>query len=283
MDLSKLAKKKKLKAIKEPKMIELYYYKQLKAIVREMESDVRKELYPVLSEAKITTDNNPLVTLRILETLRDKWKKIDFIAKNISNTFVNKLNSANKQRFLKSVNSGLGIDIETMVSEKGLNDIVALQRQKNEVLIKSIPEEFFKGIEIEIQNGISNGLRPEQIQKNISGIKGISSNFGKLENRIKMIARQETSVINSQLTKARYESAGVDIYEWSTSEDERVRKSHSVLNGKICKMGDNTVYADSIEDAKKGKWKKRSSIGGVELDPSIDYNCRCTRLPRFID
>lgn len=276
-------KPKKLSPIKESKAIELYYYNELRKIVKEMESDVRNELYPILSEAKITIDNNPLITLSILTSLREKWSKIDFIAKNISSNFVNGLNRVNRDKFLKSVNSGLGINIETMINERGLNDIVALQRQKNEVLIKSIPEEFFKGIEIEIQNGISNGLRPEQIQKNISGIKGISSLFGKLENRIKMIARQETSVINSQLTKARYESARVELYEWSTSEDERVRKSHRVLNGKICKMSDNTVYADSIEDAKKGKWKKRSSIGAVELDVGIDFKCRCTRLPLFID
>ena len=234
-------KPKKLSPIKESKSIELYYYKELRKIVNEMESDVRNELYPVLSEAKITIDSNPLVTLSILANLREKWSKIYFIAKNISSIFVSKLNSVNRDKFLKSVNRGLGINIETMINERGLNDIVALQRQKNEVLIKSIPEEFFKGIEIEIQNGISNGLRPEQIQKNISGIKGIRSNFGKLENRIKMIARQETAVINSQLTKARYESAGVELYEWSTSEDERVRKSHRVLNGKICKMSDNTL------------------------------------------
>jgi SPP1 gp7 family putative phage head morphogenesis protein len=276
-------KPKRLSPIKESRAVELYYYKELRKIVKEMENDVRNELYPALSEAKITTDNNPLVTLWILANLREKWGKIDLIAKNISSNFVNKLNNVNRDKFLKSVNRGLGIDIETMVNEKGLNDIVALQRQKNEVLIKSIPEEFFKGIEIEIQNGISNGLRPEQIKKNMSGIKGIRSLFGKLENRIKMIARQETAVINSQLTKARYESAGVELYEWSTSEDERVRESHRVLNGKICKMNDNTVYADSIEDAKKGKWKKRSSIGAVELAPGIDFNCRCTRLPLFVD
>jgi hypothetical protein len=157
-------KPKRLSPIKESRAVELYYYKELRKIVKEMENDVRNELYPALSEAKITTDNNPLVTLWILANLREKWGKIDLIAKNISSNFVNKLNNVNRDKFLKSVNRGLGIDIETMVNEKGLNDIVALQRQKNEVLIKSIPEEFFKGIEIEIQNGISNGLRPEQIK-----------------------------------------------------------------------------------------------------------------------
>ena len=93
-------KPKKLSPIKESKSIELYYYKELRKIVNEMESDVRNELYPVLSEAKITIDSNPLVTLSILANLREKWSKIYFIAKNISSIFVSKLNSVNRDKFI---------------------------------------------------------------------------------------------------------------------------------------------------------------------------------------
>jgi len=126
-----------------------------------------------------------------------------------------------------------------------------------------------------VQNGIANGLRHEAIAKQLSGIKDIKSTFGKLENRIKMIARNETSSINATLNKARQENLGIQYYTFETSRDERVRPSHQIMQGKICRWDDPTVYKDSLEDK---KWKKRSSIGGVEKHPGIDFSCRCVSL-----
>ena len=38
----------------------------------------------------------------------------------------------------------MGVDITNVLNEKGINEVVALQRQGNKTLIKSIPEEFLK-------------------------------------------------------------------------------------------------------------------------------------------
>ena len=116
------------------------------------------------------------------------------------------------------------------------------------------------------------------MEKQLKGIKNISSSFGKLENRIKMIARNETSTINATINKARYEQLGIKIYQWQTANDERVRDTHEVLEDKYCTYDDDTVYADTLEDAKAGKWKKRSSISAVQKAPGMDYNCRCVAI-----
>jgi hypothetical protein len=80
------------------------------------------------------------------------------------------------------------------------------------------------------------------------------------------------------------ESAGLSMYIWSTSGDERVRgdpggffpdaiPSHFAMDGLLCRWDDPTVYSDD-----GGKtWRDRPS-GAVKLHPGEDYQCRCTAL-----
>lgn len=268
----------KLSPIKESKAIEIFYYRELKKLVNTLKKEVNERVIPLLKSAEVVTDSAYDV-LAQLELIRNKFTNLEAFSSRLAGDVLQRVNQNAKTRFLNTVNSAFGVDISNVISEKGLSDVVALQRQKNKVLIKSIPEEFLKEVEMVVTNGLSTGMRHEAIAKQLNGIKNISSVFGKLENRVKMIARNETASINANINKARYESAGVDIYEWQSSEDERSRDSHDVLNGKYCTFKDATLYADTLEEVKAGKWKKRSSIGGINKEPGIDYNCRCNAIP----
>jgi len=267
----------KLKPIKEPRKIQLEYYRELKKLTKELKEAVNKELLPALKGTSITKDSVVSV-LGIMESIRRRFSNIEGFSSSLSNDIVNAVNNNGKQRLLNSVNANMGVDITNVLNEQGLNEIVALQRQKNKVLIKSIPEEFLKSVEVVITNGIANGESYKEMERQLKGVKNISSTFGKLDNRIKMIVRNETSSINASINKARYEQLGINLYQWETSQDERVRADHDVMQGKYCTFDDATVYADTLVDAKAGKWKKRSSIGGVQKAPGMDFNCRCVAL-----
>jgi len=267
----------KLNPIKESRKIQLEYYRELKKLTKELKEAVNKELLPALKGTSITKDSVVSV-LGIMESIRQRFSSITGFATNVSNNVVNAVNNNGKQRLLKSVNANMGVDITNVLNEQGINEVVALQRQKNKVLIKSIPEEFLKSVEVVITNGIANGESYKEMERQLKGIKNISSTFGKLENRIKMIVRNETSSINASINQARYEQLGISLYEWETSQDERVRESHDVMQGKYCTYNDASVYADTLEDAKAGKWKKRSSLKGVQKAPGIDFSCRCIAL-----
>ena len=70
---------------------------------------------------------------------------------------------------------------------------------------------------------------------------------------------------------------GSKTYIWSGVMDERHRKreDHWVMNGKLCRWDDPTIFSED-----QGKtWKKRKQIGGVEAHPSEPINCRCAALP----
>lgn len=266
--------------VKEPKGIQVEYLKELKKLANELKKDIREQLIPVLERTPTidaTTDSVSEI-LRVVNQLQNKYSNIIAFSQPVANKIVTSINRYNKNAFSKKSESQLGVDIGQILNKGNTNEILQLQIQKQMSLIKSIPDEFLKQVEVIISNGVSEGLRHEEIAKQLKGIKGINSTFGKLDKRLALISRNEVENINATLNKNRQQNAGVDIYEWETSQDEAVRPSHRVMQGKYCKWSDATVYADTKEDAEKGKWKKRSSIGGVEKHPGMDFNCRCLGL-----
>lgn len=137
----------------------------------------------------------------------------------------------------------------------------------NARLITSIPSELLDNVARVVNSGFRNG-------STITVIKAdLQKQFKISDNRAKLIARDQIAKLSSDV--ARYQSLqlGFDFYIWVTANDDRVRKSHSVLNGKVCSWKDPTVYKNNIQEK---KWRKRSSIGGVELNIGQDFQCRCS-------
>jgi SPP1 gp7 family putative phage head morphogenesis protein len=252
-------------------MVELFYFKELKKLTTKLKQAVSKEIIPQLRDVSksLTSDSTSLYELTLLlENIKNRFKDIDLFASNLADMVVNKVNENSKQKFIQAMNSVVGVNLTKVLNEQKLNDLVALQRQRNKVLIKSIPEKFLNDVEVVISNGFSAGLRPESIAKQLSGIKDISSVYGKLDNRVKLIARNEIATINGTITKARYQNAGIKKAIWETSGDERVRESHDDRDGKEF-------------DISKGCY---SSLDGEYKFPAIsDINCRCTMRAIFED
>lgn len=266
--------------ITEPKNIQREYYRELNKLANALKSDINEKLMPVVQRTNVTDSTNDSVSeiLTVVRELQNKYSNILAFSAPVANSVVRSVNRYNKNKFNKKSESQLGINPELVIGEGNINEMLALEASKQTALIKSIPDQFLKEVEVIITNGLSEGLRHEEIARQIKGIKNISSTFGKLENRVKLIARNEVENMNGTLNKYRQQNAGVNIYQWQTAGDERVRPSHRAMNGKYCKWDNATVYADTLEDAKANKWKKRSSIGGVEKHPAMDYNCRCVGL-----
>lgn len=274
----KLTAKNKIQAkrarfkIPTPKTVQVEYYKELKKLEEMIKSDVNNILMPQLTADGITDIMNAL------SLLKNKYSNILAFGSSVANKIVTAIENYNASKFRNEAISKIGVDIEHIMSKNNLNEILSLQIANQTNLIKSIPAEFLKEIEQKITIGLSQGLTSKTIAKQIKGIEGITSTFGKLENRVKFIARNEVENVNATLNRIRQKEAGIDLYEWQTTGNKSVRDSHEPLDGKICSWDDPTIYADTIEDAKAGNWKQRSSIGAVELHPGMDYNCQCNAL-----
>jgi len=266
-------KPKTINLLKTPRAVELEYYKQLKQLANEMKKDINENILPILEnvslDSKYTKDVGVTDLLSALNILQGKYSNTFAFASRVANSVVSRLLNMGNDKFRKTLEGAYGVDVGRMINQNKLNDLVALQRRKQEVLIKSIPAQFFNQIEMIIQNGVSGNKTYKDIAKEIKGISGISSVYGKLDNRVKLIARNEISTINANLNNARAESAGITRATWQTSGDERVRG----INPKDSQ--DHESLDGEEFDIKVGLRDPRS---GEMITPGSAINCRCQAI-----
>ena len=240
------------------------YFKQLNQLTEAMRKDVREQLMPLVKalESQYAADGYADQLTQMVAILSLKYGNIASVhAKPTAEKMVGSVSSKNQKAFNASIKKEVGVDLSTILSDEGLSDFLEAQVNKNVSLIKSIPGEYFKSIETTVMNGVANGMRWEEIAKEIGGIKDISSVNGKLQNRIKLIARNETSNINASINKRRQEQLGVDKFKWITAKDERVRDSHAKIDGNIY------------------DWDNLPTVDGVKTSPGQPINCRCVAIP----
>jgi hypothetical protein len=139
---------------------------------------------------------------------------------------------------------------------------------KNTQLIKSIPADCLVKIKESVYEAVRSGESAQSLSLKLN------DTFEITKKRAKVIARDQITKLKGDLSRYNDLSHGITTYEWSTCKDGVVRVSHEVMQGKICSWLDASVYKDKITD----KWKKRSSIGGVQKHVGADIMCRCTNI-----
>lgn len=87
--------------------------------------------------------------------------------------------------------------------------------------------------------------------------------------QIKRLARTEVSASETAVTRVRAENLGLRWYEWATSEDQRVRKAHRLL--------DKVLVAWSDPPAPEQLAGIPSHLGHYHAGAAP--NCRCVTLP----
>jgi SPP1 gp7 family putative phage head morphogenesis protein len=143
---------------------------------------------------------------------------------------------------------------------KQLNDYISETAR----YISDIPADVAKSLMEEIAGAQQRGIRPDAISS-ILKLK-----FPTLVNtKIKMLARTGTSSASSNLTRIRSEDLGIPCFVWDTSEDQRVRPSHRIMDGVVVFWSD----LPSPEELNGGKPVLGRYIAGDAP------NCRCFCRP----
>ena len=176
----------------------------------------------------------------------------------------------NGNQYDKSVHSALGIDFPS--DEAWWTSARKMWQDTNYDIIKSDIKKYIADINSATEQAVTNGWSVKALQEQI---KALDTKITK--SRAAFIARDQIGKLNGTITQKRMEDIGLTMYEWSGSVDERERDSHRVMEGKLCRWDDATVYSDD-----GGKtWKNRADIGGVLKHPGMDYQCRCCALAYF--
>lgn len=133
-------------------------------------------------------------------------------------------------------------------------DPVALRKDfvsANVDLITSIDARYFDDVRRRVEQAHRDGRGWGWLQRELVERHQVSRSRGQL------IARDQLGKLTSQLTQVRNLELGVESYQWLTSHDERVRRSHERLSGLIF------------------RWDQPPEVG----HPGMDFQCRCTSRP----
>jgi SPP1 gp7 family putative phage head morphogenesis protein len=265
-----------------PAAIERQYRRALLEIVNRMEKLWRELFLPHLPalvqeaaagrpSADSTRINQwPEEAARLVETLKLNIGRGRIDPERLAEGFGDDIGTWNDRQWRRVLVSVLGVDL--FIAEPWLRPELAGWAKVNASLITSLEDDGIRAIERWTLQGLRTGQRHEQITAKIQEVFGrdLTSKLGAsgMRARAKLIARDQVSKLNADLTKHRQQAAGVTGYLWRTSLDERVRGNPA---GK---------YPDArpshwAREGKPFKWNNPPEDG----HPGTPINCRCTAEP----
>lgn len=177
------------------------------------------------------------------------FKSMERVFKNLDNRIVKNIKNTYKKRKFDIPELELKTDSEMLKQ--------SVERNVN--LIRGIAEKQIDNLETTVLNGVTGGDSFDNIVNEVlkQSDKGIAyADF---------VARDQTAKVFSEVNQERQRSSGFDNYKWqaTTGDWNNVRDAHKAVHGKI--------YS----------WSDPPLVGGRNLHPGEDYQCRCTAIPVF--
>lgn len=268
------------KPVKDPKKIEMDARRRLKGLTKpiQLELDLALQGIDYKSPKEIGEE---------LERIKQYYEfQIEGIAKGIASSWVNSVNEYNREHTMETMRKSLGIDVAAIVDE-AMKDELDVMIWESASYIKSIPDYLVGRVAKRVVDHYKGIPMPE----NRTLRQQLKEEFHISDGRAKVLARDQTSKMNTAITAIRQNNLGIDMYIWKTAEDERVvgrpggrypkisklHRNHWMMQGLLCKWADPTVYSED-----KGKtWKKRLQQM-PQNHPGDDIMCRCRAAP-YID
>ena len=287
--LFKTSRKKPTKKITSarsyPHGIEAKYYRQLKGFFKPLTDYVNKyideNLEPLLrgDSEEIHLDAVPGNSFRDMLYNLENWLSIympdisevspdsnnNIIFAALGKTADETMEFGNKE-FEKTLEKGIHVSVPTTAD--WWDDMKKSWAEDNYTLITSNAKNYVSKINTLTEQAIVNGKSPAKLKAEIKkATEGLS------DKHCKLLARDQMGKLNGQITQNQMLEIGLNLYVWSTSSDDRVRDSHAIMEGLLCRWDDASLC--SYDNGKT--WEKRPS-GAVELHPGQDIQCRCSAL-----
>lgn len=268
-----------LPPITKNRVAEAYYRKamteEMDRMITSMLAEIKRAYTTIPVQNARYTPNQRLTRLRkILERLRKQYgDKLDRNAERIIKKFMEQAYREAKRSTDAQMRRIYGDNFTVNFNARKYGQMLKMVAQRNALLINTTATQVVSNVTNVTYDGVTTGQSWSAIDKSLRTQRHIAAD------RIKRIARDQTAKLNEALNEMAMRDAGVEFFEWSTANDERVsgekelRKgerpptgSHVLLDGKIFKWGDNAHYPviDSY---------------GHQGVPGQRVNCRCTARP----
>ena len=231
---------------------------------KRLEREYEKELTRLFR--KIVANTNGLSLDDIINYLKSASLRdaINKLAVNLATRMVTLSRVDNEKDWRAAAHKGsMGRQIRRSIQRDmslGLDMAVQNIVRENAKLISSVPQEIAERITAEMLERFNKGMRYEdyvpELMRKVPTL---------MYNRAKLIARTEIGKANEAMTQVRAQNVGINCYFWRSSHDERVRLSHSKMDGVLC-------FWDSPPDP------EAFFEGGSKFGPyhaGCCPNCRC--------
>jgi uncharacterized protein with gpF-like domain len=215
------------KPVLPSKDAEQFYRGQLRAMVRLMAGELVAAVEPELkrlkpdyiADSRMTLDGS--WTEEILKAIRSVSQRFvtplfDAQVQRVAASTISRAEANNAEDFRNSINRAVGIDFDLITRPKGMQDYLEASIAENVNLIKSVKTEYFQKVETIVLGGMKSGAAPSVIARQIQEQTGITAR------RAKLIARDQMSQINADLTEKRQAAAGIEYYKSEDAGDVRV-------------------------------------------------------------
>lgn len=233
--------------------VEKDYQRILNRLISQAAEFVRSDILPIANAERmlLTRDDVGSRLFERFRGFRSLIERLEDVAAEMVQRIFEAESVKHEERFRDAVRSAIGIDIAAVLASDNLADLLSLRVQENVRLITSLGDE----IRTRVERAVYDNLRTGETAKTLA--KRLNEEFGITRRRAKLIARDQTAKLTSDLTQARQQQAGIVKYRWSTSGDERVRPTHRANDDKIF------------------RWDEPPATTG---HPGHDINCRCVAI-----
>ncbi len=230
------------------------YYAALRSMLAEMARETRESIIPAYEAEQKQKRAPRAYTGDADEFWFSRLWALTVALQRVASDSVNRILGMEAVRhtdqFMAAAKKAIGIDLRSVVQQEDLADYLTAAAARNVSLITGLADDTVKRIEQTVLNNSIAGNSVTTLRK------ALQEDFGIADRRARLIARDQTAKLNSDMNRIRQEQAGVTSYSWLTSRDERVRERHRRLDGKVYKWGEAT-------GAEQG------------LPPGQPINCRC--------
>jgi SPP1 gp7 family putative phage head morphogenesis protein len=266
---------------RQPDAIRAGYFAELRAIVREAQALVVRELFSqlpdIVEQAARRADaerfDAPIgKRLRALtDGMRERFEREHPASEleRIAEKWATHTSRWHAAQLARQVDAGLlaerkqriaetraAITVDVIRQEPKVRPVIEDFVETNVALIRGrVLRPFFDDIEAIVMRDAAAGMRHEEIARELRG------RFPMSENRAKLIARDQIGKFYGNVNEVRQTGLGVARYVWRTVQDNRVRDSHVAREGQ--------VYS----------WDKPPEGG----HPGTEVNCRCSADPMLDD
>lgn len=273
--------KRRARVPRFPGNIERQYYRQARKWITPLTSQA-----PKLTAQELRTDDLQDDLFAIFDTIFEGENREEILATlAVIGASIAAFSMGEWIAQLRWVTGDKDIPKDILLQEEWVDKAVKKWAATNYRLIKNASADYIKKVNDIVAKGIKDGISTKDIIKNVTKAGRTLSNA-----RIKLIVRDQVGKLNSALAQGRQQAAGLDWYEWLTSQDERVvgtpgglyprgtalHRNHFKMNGNLCDWNDDSIYSTD-----QGKtWQDRESFL-PQLHVGRELQCRCVPLAFF--